>query len=709
MRAPRPARTTVVSFCVLLGTLALTSTPAQAARSHVLSASLGSPGEGAGELSLVSTNRGGVEGEAPGSGVGVNDATGDVYVADTGNRRVDEFGADGAFVRAWGWGVVDGNAELETCVSSCKAGLSGSGAGQFETPIFVAVDNDPGSASFGDVYVADVGTKLVQKFTAAGALVTGWGDGTPADGQLAGRNVPEGPFGEVGTGQSWSPFSGIAVDDAGDLWVLTAVKGENFWLYQFEQGGALVDNCESSSEGMGVGGFAYGLGVDSAGDLYAGGGVAQIRKMSSGCEVLGHLTPQSFQEGFTVPTGLAVDQAPGHGELYIDADGSLIERIASSCKPNLGYASQPFCVPVESFGSGVLSGGAGLAVDSSDEAVYAADAGGDVVDVFGLHPASAPVVEGESVAGVSSESARLIAEVNPESEPGERGTVCSFEYISEAAYGENIAHGVSPFTGAMVVPVSGGVLAANFEVDRVSAHPQGLRPGTVYRYRVVAGNGRGVSEGERGEKGEEVAQSFATQSVGGELVLADGREWEMVTPPDKRGALFTGLNKGLETNGDGASVVQASADGGAIAVMATSPIEVEPRGFDNLVSVLSTRGSGGWSSRVLTPPHDEAAFVSLGNGGEFRLFSEDLSEAVVQPFGGFTPLSPASSEPTAYLRANFAGGSAAVGFVVNRVIGRWWLVVRVRVSRVRRVSRKTRMCRPARCSVKRPTGGYAHM
>ena len=260
---------------------------------------------------------------------------------------------------------------------------------------------------------------------------------------------------------------------------------------------------------------------------------------------------------------------------------------------------------------------------------------------------------------MSSESVKLIAEVNPESEPGEKVTECSFEYVSETAYQENVTHGADPFAGASVVPASGGVLAANFEVDTVSARTQDLLAGTGYRYRVVVANARGVSEGQRGEKGEEVPQSFTTQSVGGELVLADGREWEMVTPPDKHGALFSGLNQGLNTNGDGASVVQASADGGAIAVMSDNPVEAEPRGFDNLVSVLSARGIGGWSSRVLTPPHDEASAVSLGNGGEYRLFSEDLSEAVVQPFGGFTPLSPAASEPTAYLRADYAGGSAS--------------------------------------------------
>jgi hypothetical protein len=40
------------------------------------------------------------------AGLAVKDATGDLYVADRGNNRVAEFSASGAFVRAWGYDVV---------------------------------------------------------------------------------------------------------------------------------------------------------------------------------------------------------------------------------------------------------------------------------------------------------------------------------------------------------------------------------------------------------------------------------------------------------------------------------------------------------------------------------------------------------------------------------------------------------------------------
>jgi hypothetical protein len=51
--------------------------------------------------------------------------TGDVYVADTYNNRIDEFSAAGAFIKAYGWGVRDGASQFETCTSSCMAGHGG--------------------------------------------------------------------------------------------------------------------------------------------------------------------------------------------------------------------------------------------------------------------------------------------------------------------------------------------------------------------------------------------------------------------------------------------------------------------------------------------------------------------------------------------------------------------------------------------------------
>jgi hypothetical protein len=76
--------------CVALLSMALAST---ASAEITLEKSFGGAGSGAGKLS------------DPGA-LAINEATGDVYVVDTGNNRVDEFTESGQFVRAWGYGVV---------------------------------------------------------------------------------------------------------------------------------------------------------------------------------------------------------------------------------------------------------------------------------------------------------------------------------------------------------------------------------------------------------------------------------------------------------------------------------------------------------------------------------------------------------------------------------------------------------------------------
>lgn len=68
----------------------------------------------------------------------VIDSAGNVYLADTGNNRVQKFNASGTFLTSWG--------------------IQGSGDGQFNTPQSIAGDGS------GNVYVMDVGNNRVQKF-----------------------------------------------------------------------------------------------------------------------------------------------------------------------------------------------------------------------------------------------------------------------------------------------------------------------------------------------------------------------------------------------------------------------------------------------------------------------------------------------------------------------------------------------------------------
>jgi DNA-binding beta-propeller fold protein YncE len=126
-------------------------------------------------------------------GLAVDSETGRLYVADRANHRIDVFDSAGHFAMAFGWGVADGKAEPETCgpeasppTATCRKGLEGGGAGEFQNPTDVAVDNSSSSSSHHDVYVVEtrsaeglergVGAR-VQKFTPEGQFLLAWGGG----------------------------------------------------------------------------------------------------------------------------------------------------------------------------------------------------------------------------------------------------------------------------------------------------------------------------------------------------------------------------------------------------------------------------------------------------------------------------------------------------------------------------------------------------
>jgi hypothetical protein len=260
----------------------------------------------------------------------------------------------------------------------------------------------------------------------------------------------------------------------------------------------------------------------------------------------------------------------------------------------------------------------------------------------GASAQAAVSVEGESVSAVTAESVTFEATINP------HGALTTYyvQYGTTSGYGAN-----SPAAPGTVV----GSGAVGVEVSR---HVQGLSAGTVYHYRVVA-----VSEvAGHVEELDGPDRTFTTQSSGSAFVLPDGRQYEMVSPPQKQGSLLKSFFFGNEAFGidflTEHITVQASVGGNAITDEADQPTEPESQGDANGVSVFMARGSGGWSSRVIAPPHrGEATGVNPSAGGEYRFFSEDLSRGVVQQFGSFTPLSPEAVESTPYLHTDYLNGN----------------------------------------------------
>jgi hypothetical protein len=232
--------------------------------------------------------------------------------------------------------------------------------------------------------------------------------------------------------------------------------------------------------------------------------------------------------------------------------------------------------------------------------------------------AEAPVIESESVTEVTSDSASLEAQVDPDGAE----TTYRFEYGTSEAYGQS-------------TPESASVGAGDSGLPAV-VHLQGLQAAATYHYRVVVTNALGVVEG--------ADRTFTTQASESAFALPEGREYEMVSPPNKDGAETGGFNileGGLE---------QASEDGSALTYEESSPVGENPPGSVGAAQILAKRSSSGWISQDITTPHTTAPSLGPGHGQEYLLFSPDLSVGLVEPFGK-TTLSPEapSNERNLYL------------------------------------------------------------
>jgi DNA-binding beta-propeller fold protein YncE len=599
MSTRRMTLATLISLCAIVGGLAFSSNPALALRGHAFEKSFGKEGSAAGELSDP-------------AGIAVNEETGDVYVVDKGNNRVERFSSsgvyesqfDGSATPAKAFSEPDGIAVDNACVAH-QPDLTGKACEEF----------DPSS---GDVYVVDAGHELIDKFNATGAYI---GQITASEHPFA--NPPEG-------------IHGIAVGFDGTLWVVE----ERSRNQNYEERGvssfndAVANEFSKFYETMYSQAANVALAVDSESSLYQVVEFSGIGESST--KINKYATNGSIEGGtFYGVASSAVAIERSSDDVYAD-NIDAVARLTSQ-----GSLVESLKVPG-------MQGGA-VAVSSANNTVYVADPTGDAIDVFTPEPPAKPIVEGGSVADVTAESAVLQAEINP------RGATAEYQFEYGKCSMPSTCAG-SAYEGS--IPTALELVGSDFEVHTVKNILQDLQPHTTYHFRATAHNEKDAP----GAVVEDEEQVFTTQTSGGEHALPDGRQWELVSPPDKYGALLQGLEISGEAGSE--SLIQASSSGDAITYPADAPTETEPQGYSNFVQVISRRGPDGWVSEDITAPHDSETGASVGEGHESRAFSEDLSLAVVQPFGSFVAcgsdtslcLSPEASEQAAFLRTDFQQG-----------------------------------------------------
>ncbi|KJU81573.1 cell surface protein [Candidatus Magnetobacterium bavaricum] len=157
----------------------------------------------------------------------VVDSSGNVYVADSHNHRIQKFDSNGNFITKWG--------------------SDGGGDGQFHFPYGLAID------SSNNIYVGDTYNYRIQKFDSNGNFITKWGSQGTGDGQFLN-----------GSGS-------IAVDSAGNVY---AVDYYNARVHKFDSSGNFL--LKWGSKGTGDGQFCnlpincgpWGIAVDSSDKVY---------------------------------------------------------------------------------------------------------------------------------------------------------------------------------------------------------------------------------------------------------------------------------------------------------------------------------------------------------------------------------------------------------------------------------------------------------
>ena len=225
-------------------------------------------------------------------GVAVN-AAGDVIVADTGNNEIREITPAGGVTTLAG--------------STAQGHADGTGAAaSFYQPGGVAVN------AAGDVIVADTGNNEIREITPAGVVTT-----------LAGSTTPGAADG-TGSAASFFHPTGVAVGPSGNIYVADYSNNE---IREVTPNGVVTTLAGTTTSGYadGTGSSASffnpaGVAVDASGTLYVADGLNnEIRKVTptgvvttlAGSPIAGSADGVGSSASFHLPFGIAVVDASG--------------------------------------------------------------------------------------------------------------------------------------------------------------------------------------------------------------------------------------------------------------------------------------------------------------------------------------------------------------------------------------------------------------
>lgn len=272
----------------------------------------------------------------------ITDASGNVYIADTGNNRIRKVSASTGVITTFA-----GNG------SAAYAGDGGYAANaSLNAPSSIAIDTS------GNLYIADSMNYRIRKVNLSGVISTVAGNGTVGY---------SGDGGSAVNAQLANP-SGIAVDSTGNLYIadswnsvvrkvtassgiITTVAGDGTTNYVDSGDGGLATNATISQ--------LNGVAVDTVGNIYIAGG-ACVREVNASNGIISTVAGNGTW-GFSGDNGPAIDASLNEvGGLFVNATGNMF--IADSGNGRVRQVSAPLVPTITWPSPSAISYGTGLSV-----------------------------------------------------------------------------------------------------------------------------------------------------------------------------------------------------------------------------------------------------------------------------------------------------------------------------------------------------------
>lgn len=360
------------------------------------------------------------------------DGTGNVYVADANNHRIQKFSGDGTFLLSWG--------------------TQGSGNGQFEFPRGIAIDGS------GNVLVTDTDNDRIQRFTPSGVYLSQWGTTGMGDGQFL------------------SPRA-IAVDGAGFIFVTEDALASKR-VQKFTSAGVFVTKWGSTGSGDGQFAGPRGITVDDSGNVYVADTLNdRIQKFTNSGAFVSKWGQNGSGNGQLVfPIGVGfrngsvfvVDQN-NHRVQQFTSTGAYVSQIGTRCQLGTGTG----CVDPDGGGPGASGDGqfnfpTGIGTDRFGF-IYVVDTGNSRVEKFG---------DAEVVGTPDDANLRTRLRVSPN--PFRARTQIAFN-VDEAAAGSSVGVRILDVTGREMrrlwegrLPAGDHVITWNGATDAGYQVPKGM-------------------------------------------------------------------------------------------------------------------------------------------------------------------------------------------------------------------------------------------